>query len=132
MCTACFAVTPFAAAFCQLCQTYDMPPAVSSPWGQTQLTNRRHPTFYPGSDGHCIRNSLDPAPCDSRRLYLHQLCGDNHWHVKSQRWDNLTLWFIDDSPQMRPVYADGGGPKGAHPFMPCVDGVAWTGVQQGY
>ena len=93
-------------------------------------TLRRHPTFYPGgNNGHCVRNSLDPAPCDSRRLYLHQICGDNRWHTKSHRWDNLTLWFIDDTPQMRPLYADGGGPKGPHPFMPCADKVAWVDLE---
>ena len=96
---------------------------------RTLCTLRRHPTFYPGGNGHCICNSLAPAPCDSRRLYLHQICGDNRWNTKSYRWDNLTLWFIDDTPQMRPLYADGGGPKGPHPFMPCADKVAWVDLE---
>lgn len=76
----------------------------------------------------CTEDTLRPAPCDPRRLYLHLLCGHG-WGVKAKRWNMLNLWFIDDTDYMRPMFADGGGPKGPHPFMPCDEKVAWWDLE---
>ena len=65
-------------------------------------------------------------PCDTRRLYLHFLCRTGWETEKAKAWDRLDLWMVDKSG--RPMWADGGGPKGAHAFLPCGEKVAWSEV----
>ena len=47
--------------------------------------------------------------------------------AKRPSWQKLNLWLIDED--LRPIWADGGGTRGAHDFMPCAEGVAWPQVQ---
>ena len=42
-------------------------------------------------------------------------------------WDKLQLWMVDEA--LKPIWADGGGYNGTHPFMPCEEKAAWLHVR---
>ena len=89
----------------------------------------RHPAFFPHQS--CMRplvgNYSPGGPCDTRRLYLHYLCWSGWEDRKARSWTENDLWMIDED--LRPMWQDGGGPKGPHAFMPCFDQLAWPDVK---
>lgn len=84
----------------------------------------RHPFFFDGTS--CMQNFNYAEGCNPRRLYLHFLC-TCCWDAKAKSWDQNKLWFVDEN--LQPMWADGGGPNGPHPFMPCSEKVAWPNWQ---
>ncbi|KAG1676389.1 hypothetical protein FOA52_001184 [Chlamydomonas sp. UWO 241] len=87
----------------------------------------KHPHFWPGSS--CIQDSLaEGGHCNKRLMYLHFLCIGG-WHNKVKSWETLSNWFLDED--LKPVYADGRGPNGTHPYLPCPDDDgAWDKLQE--
>ena len=79
---------------------------------------------HPWSLSSCILDTLEDA-CNTRRLYVHFLCRVG-WDEKIRAWNKLKFWLVDG--EGKPLWQDGGGTGGAHPFFPCDEGPAWRGM----
>jgi hypothetical protein len=60
-------------------------------------------------------------------MYMHNpTCS---WDIaKAPTWTLLNLWMIDED--MKPIWSDGGGYNGSHPFMPCKESLAWPELSE--